>query len=265
LAGAVAAAYGHDPTFVDAHFNKKRIASRDANCSARVVVKNRFDRLSRPYKVWVGTFVLLLLVCLVMLYFFTSERFGRSNATFLIDRVASMVLPPRPIQAFQLTDSEKRLFTAHDLTHHWTFIIFGFTYCPDICPTTLSVMTELREKLLLKRFDTEKINFILITVDPKRDTPEILKQYVQHFDRDFLGLSGTDEQISNLAKQLGASYELTQQGDAESYTVSHSAAVYLIDPQARHFATYLVPLEAELISQRFRVFEQLYAQTKGVR
>lgn len=261
----MAAAYGRDPTFVDAHFNKKRIASRDANCSARVVVKNRFGRLSRPYKVWVGTFVLLLLVCLAILYFFTSERFGRSSATFLIDRVASMVLPPRPIQAFQLTDSDKRLFTARNLVDRWTFIVFGFTYCPDICPTTLSVMTELREKLLLERLTAEDINFILITVDPKRDTPEILKQYVQHFDRDFMGLSGTDGQISNLAKQLGASYELSQQGDSESYTVSHSAAVYLIDPQARHFATYLVPLEAELISQRFSVFEQLYAKTIGMR
>ena len=261
----MAAAYGRDPTFVDAHFNKKRIASRDANCSARVVVKNRFGRLSRPYKVWVGTFVLLLLVCLAILYFFTSERFGRSSATFLIDRVASMVLPPRPIQAFQLTDSDKRLFTARNLVDRWTFIVFGFTYCPDICPTTLSVMTELREKLLLERLTAEDINFILITVDPKRDTPEILKPYVQHFDRDFMGLSGTDGQISNLAKQLGASYELSQQGDSESYTVSHSAAVYLIDPQARHFATYLVPLEAELISQRFSVFEQLYAKTIGMR
>jgi protein SCO1/2 len=228
-------------------------------------VKNRFGRLSRPYKVWVGTFVLLLLVCLAILYFFTSERFGRSSATFLIDRVASMVLPPRPIQAFQLTDSDKRLFTARNLVDRWTFIVFGFTYCPDICPTTLSVMTELREKLLLERLTAEDINFILITVDPKRDTPEILKQYVQHFDRDFMGLSGTDGQISNLAKQLGASYELSQQGDSESYTVSHSAAVYLIDPQARHFATYLVPLEAELISQRFSVFEQLYAKTIGMR
>jgi protein SCO1/2 len=261
----VAAAYGHDSTFIDAHFNKKRIASRDAHCSVRIVVKNRAGRVSRPYKVWLGTFVLLLLVCLVMLYFFTSERFGRSRATFLIDRVASMVLPPVQIGAFQLTDSEKRPFTAHNLTNRWTFILFGFTYCPDICPTTLSVMTELREKLLLERSYTEDINFILITVDPKRDTPEILKQYVQHFDRHFLGLSGTDGQISNLAKQLGASFEITQQEASESYTVSHSAAVYLIDPQARHFATYLVPLEAELMSQRFRVFEQLYAKAKGMR
>jgi protein SCO1/2 len=215
--------------------------------------------------VWLGTFVSLLLVCLVMLYFFTSERFGHSSATFLIDRVASIVSPPAQIRAFQLTDSEKRPFTVRNLTHQWSFILFGFTYCPDICPTTLSVMTELRKKLLLERSEAEDINFILITVDPKRDTPEMLKQYVQHFDRHFLGLSGTEAQIRNLAKQLGASFEITQQEGSESYTVSHSAAVYLIDPQARHFATYLVPLEAELMSQRFRVFEQMYAKAKGMR
>ncbi len=176
-----------------------------------------------------------------------------------------MVLPPRPIVEFELIDSEERPFTVKNLTNKWTFIVFGFTYCPDICPTTLSVMTEFREALLRDRTDAKDVNFILITVDPERDTPAVLKQYVQHFDRHFLGLSGSDLQIRNLANQLAAPYEITKKDASGSYSVSHSASLYLIDPQARHYATYLMPLDAALISQRFSVFKQLYAGMKDTR
>ena len=88
---------------------------------------------------------------------------------------------------------------------------------------------------------------------------------MQHFDTHFLGLSGTDANIRNLANQLGASYEITKGDASEGYTVSHSASLYLIDPQARHYATYAAPLEAALIAQRLNVFKQLYAQAKDRR
>jgi protein SCO1/2 len=230
-----------------------------------VVAKNGVAIISKKHKAGLTTVLLLVAVCLLMLYFFTSERFGRSGATFLVDRVASMVLPPRPIVEFELIDGEERPFTIKNLTNKWTFIVFGFTYCPDICPTTLSVMTEFREALLRDRTDAKDVNFILITVDPERDTPAVLKQYVQHFDRHFLGLSGSDLQIRNLANQLAAPYEITKKDASGSYSVSHSASLYLIDPHARHYATYLVPLDAALISQRFSVFKQLYAGMKDTR
>jgi protein SCO1/2 len=228
-------------------------------------VSHGAERVSKPYKAWLGTVVVLLVVCLAMLYFFTSDRFGRSDATFLADRVAALVLPPRPVSEFQLIDFEERPFTAGNLANTWTFIVFGFISCPDVCPTTLSMMTELRRVLLRKSIDAEAFNFILITVDPERDTAAMLKQYVQHFEHHFLGLSGTNVQIRNVANQLGALYEVTKKNNAESYEVSHSVSLYLIDPQARHYATYLMPLDAALIAQRFSVFKQLYAQTKEAR
>jgi protein SCO1/2 len=200
-----------------------------------------------------------------MLYFFTSERFGRSGATLLADRVASLILPPRSISELQLIDSEDRPFVSHNLANRWTFIVFGFISCPDICPTTLLMMTELRQALLLKNVDAVALNFILVTVDPDRDTPVMLKQYVQHFDFHFLGLSGTDVQIRNLANQLGALYEVIKKNSVENYEVFHSSSLYLIDPQARHYATYLAPLDAALIAQRFGVFQQLYAKAQGER
>ena len=209
--------------------------------------------------------MLLGTVCLILLEVFTSDRFGRSGATLLVDRVSSLVLPPRPVSKLELIDSNERSFTALNLVDRWTFIVFGFTYCPDICPSTLAILTEFREVLTREFADAKDVNIILVTVDPERDTPGILKQYVQHFDPGFLGLSGTDANIRNLANQLGASYEISNRDAPDGYTVSHSASLYLIDPQARHYATYVAPLEAALIAQRLNVFKQLYAQTKDRR
>ena len=225
-------------------------------------MKNQVEVIRRPYKTWLGAAVLLVTVCLILLEVFTSDRFGRSGATLLVDRVSSLVLPPRPVRKLELIDSNERSFTALNLIDRWTFIVFGFTYCPDVCPSTLAVLTEFRETLTREFADAKDVNIILVTVDPERDTPAILKQYVQHFDPRFLGLSGTDANIRNLANQLGASYEISNRDAPDGYTVSHSASLYLIDPQARHYATYVAPLEAALIAQRLRVFKQLYAQTK---
>jgi protein SCO1/2 len=228
-------------------------------------MKNQVRVIGRPYKTWLGAAVLLVTVCLILLEVFTSDRFGRSGATLLVDRVSSLVLPPRPVSKLELIDSNERSFTALNLVDRWTFIVFGFTYCPDICPSTLAILTEFREVLTREFADAKDVNIILVTVDPERDTPGILKQYVQHFDPGFLGLSGTDANIRNLANQLGASYEISNRDAPDGYTVSHSASLYLIDPQARHYATYVAPLEAALIAQRLNVFKQLYAQTKDRR
>ena len=228
-------------------------------------MKNQVEVIRRPYKTWLGAAVLLVTVCLILLEVFTSDRFGRSGATLLVDRVSSLVLPPRPVSKLELIDSNERSFTALNLIDRWTFIVFGFTYCPDVCPSTLAVLTEFREALTREFADAKDVNIILVTVDPERDTPAILKQYVQHFDPRFLGLSGTDANIRNLANQLGASYEILNRDAPDGYTVSHSASLYLIDPQARHYATYVAPLEAALIAQRLNVFKQLYAQAKDRR
>ena len=228
-------------------------------------MKNQVEVIRRPYKTWLGAAVLLVTVCLILLEVFTSDRFGRSGATLLVDRVSSLVLPPRPVRKLELIDSNERSFTALNLIDRWTFIVFGFTYCPDVCPSTLAVLTEFRETLTREFADAKDVNIILVTVDPERDTPAILKQYVQHFDPRFLGLSGTDANIRNLANQLGASYEISNRDAPDGYTVSHSASLYLIDPQARHYATYVAPLEAALIAQRLNVFKQLYTQAKDRR
>ena len=105
----------------------------------------------------------------------------------------------------------------------------------------------------------DAIQFIFVSVDPNRDTAGKLKQYVDYFDVTFLGVTGDNAQIANLAGQLGAAYQVAITPDVENYPVYHTTAVFLLDPQARYHAIFTPPLDAEAISRRFKVLRELEA------
>ena len=143
---------------------------------------------------------------------------------------------PRPIRDFQLVDQSGKTFTQADLQGQWTAIFPGFTNCPDICPTTLGVLRTAAEQLADAGRDWE---IVFLTVDPQRDTPEALAQYVGYFSQDFVGLTGDKDGIGQLARDLSIAYQYTPTGD-DSYTVDHTAAIVLVDPQGR-VAGFLQP------------------------
>jgi protein SCO1/2 len=139
----------------------------------------------------------------------------------------------------------------------WSFLFFGFTHCPDICPTTLAILARARDDIAKSAAGAEDIQIVFISVDPNRDTANKLKQYVTHFHETFLGVTGDDAQIGNLAGQLGAAYEVSITPGMENYPVNHAAAVFLVDPQAQYHAVFTPPLDAEVISTRFKVVREL--------
>lgn len=129
---------------------------------------------------------------------------------------------------FQLTDQSGQTVTDKNLQGKPTLIFFGFTHCPDICPTTLQVLATARQTLADNgRGSLPRI--VLVSVDPERDTPEILGRYVDYFGAGNLGLTGTLEEIRKLTGGLGIYFE-KQPGSDDGYGVDHSGAVLLIDP-----------------------------------
>ncbi len=128
---------------------------------------------------------------------------------------------------FQLVDQDGRTVDQTLLDGKWTLVFFGFTYCPDFCPTTLASI-EATERLLGDRADD--LQTVFITVDPERDTPEALKNYLssEGFPEGVIGLTGTPEQVDGAAKAYRAIYEKVGEGDA--YTMNHSLTVYLMGP-----------------------------------
>ena len=182
-----------------------------------------------------------------------------SRAMLLPDRVMTLFPEPKLLTAFALTDDKNRVFDLARLKGKWSFLFFGFTHCPDVCPTTLAVLARARDIIAKNTAGAEDIQFVFISVDPNRDTASKLRQYVDYFDSSFIGVTGDNAQIGNLAGQLGAAYQVAIAPGMENYPVTHTTAVFLVDPRARYYAVFTPPHDAEAISKRFKVARELEA------
>ncbi len=162
----------------------------------------------------------------------------------------------REIQPFELIDHHSAAFDQAALQHHWSFVFFGYTYCPDVCPTTLSILNGVAQRL--QDVDAD-VRFVMVTVDPERDTPERLAEYVTYFNGDFLGVTGSDEGLTQLTRQLGILYNRVEpEGDAAGYLMDHTAGVFLFDPDGRYHAVFTPPLSADRLAGDFRKMLQDY-------
>ena len=132
---------------------------------------------------------------------------------------------------FQLTDFDGKPRTLADFKGKAVVMFFGFTQCPDVCPTT---MTELAQVKKLLGADGDKVQGLFVSIDPERDTPAVLKEYMQNFDPTFLGLyAGSPEKLAALAKDFKVYYKKVDGQTPTSYTMDHTAASFVYDPEGR--------------------------------
>ena len=154
---------------------------------------------------------------------------------------------PRPIAPFALADAKGGAFGPERLRGRWSLVFFGYANCPDICPITLSVLGE-AEALLRERED-EAFQGIFVSVDPGRDTPEALAQYVAAFSADFVGVTGDVPAIEAFAKSLHAGFAMAPAADsALGYLVDHSSQVAVVDRGGRHYGFIRSPLDAQQVA-----------------
>ena len=157
----------------------------------------------------------------------------------------------RTVQPFSLVDHTGNTFDNASLTGRWSFVFFGYTHCPDVCPTTLSVLNSVAQRL---QSAPEPVRFVMVTVDPARDTPDKLGKFVTYFNGDFVGVTGTEDGLQALTKQLGIMYMRVNEADnPTSYLVDHTAGVFLCDPNGRYHAGFSPPLSADYIAAEFRL------------
>jgi protein SCO1/2 len=131
---------------------------------------------------------------------------------------------------FALNDQDGKPRTLADFKGKAVVIFFGYTHCPDVCPTTMAEMAAVMKQL---GPDADGVQVLFVTLDPERDTPALLKQYVPAFDPRFIGLSGDPEATARVAKEFRVFYQKAPGKDADSYTLDHTAASYVFDPQGR--------------------------------
>ena len=154
---------------------------------------------------------------------------------------------------FKLTDHNKTVFDEKRLQGKWSFVFFGYTSCPDVCPTTLYVLSSVHGLLV---DETGKIpddmQVVFISVDPTRDTTEKLADYITYFNKNFIGTTADKTEIEKLARQFGAGYILEEETSAGVYNVSHTSAIFLIDPYGRLVATFSQPHQPSNITSQYK-------------
>lgn len=136
-----------------------------------------------------------------------------------------------PAPDFALTNEQGETVHLSDYQEEIVLLYFGYTFCPDVCPTTLSELSKAQREL---DDGGEKIQVVMVTVDPERDTPQKLAEYVGHFHPDFVGLSGTKEEIDAAGEGYGIYYEKHEGSEATGYLVDHTARVYVVDPRGNY-------------------------------
>lgn len=150
---------------------------------------------------------------------------------------AAFILPaPTPLPEFELVDQSGEAVTRATFRGQWHLVFFGFTHCPDICPTTLQVLSSAR-KTLAENGQEPLPRVVLVSVDPERDTPELMAQYLNYFGDGNLGITGNLDNVKKLTDGLGIFFE-RQPGDGNNYAVDHYAGVIVINPEAEFHALF---------------------------
>jgi len=151
--------------------------------------------------------------------------------------------PPRALTPFKLIDQRRHDFRLEQFKGKWSLLFFGYTNCPDVCPNTLGILKQAYIDMQALKMELPQVVFV--SVDPARDEPELLSDYVYYFDPSFVGITGKKDQIDNLAKQLSAVYlkAAGASGDIkkDDYLYDHSAAILLVNPKAEFQAVFTAP------------------------
>lgn len=150
---------------------------------------------------------------------------------------------------YLLMDTKGRAITNEDFPGRFQLIAFGYTFCPDICPTTLAEMALVMEKLGER---AKRLQPIFVTVDPERDTPEALKRYTEFFHPAIIGLTGSPQLVRRVADHFKVRYEkhLEPGASADKYSVDHSAGMYLLGPDGRFLLKFAYAVPPQEIAER---------------
>ncbi|MBI5823453.1 MAG: SCO family protein [Chloroflexi bacterium] len=176
---------------------------------------------------WVGLGVLLILAIASALTFLFAKP-----ASF---RGTSYAEPYPPAGDVELTQANGEIFRLSDQSGKIVLLFFGYTSCPDVCPTTMAEMKQALDNL---GEDAKLVQVVFVTVDPARDTPEKIQEYANHFHKSFIGLTGSEEQLQPIWNDYGVVRQVNSSNSASGYIVDHTARLYLIDTRGNLRLSY---------------------------
>jgi len=180
------------------------------------------------------------------------------------DLKSGTLLPQaKPLQPFLLTDQDGKTFTLGNLRGHWTFLVIGYTSCPDVCPTMMSTFKAIDHQIS-SLGGKLAADFLFVSVDPERDSSEKIGKYVHYFNPRFLGATGTNEELRALTGQLGLLFRRVENEKTPTgYLIDHSTSFMLIDPDAGLSAVFSSPQDSQLITEDLATITARYQLLAG--
>jgi protein SCO1/2 len=207
-----------------------------------------------------GVFVIFAAAAIFIMWFGMDYFEQELKPSELAASLKSGTLLPqaKPLQPFFLTDQDGKPFSLASLRGHWTFLVIGYTSCPDVCPTLMATYKSI-DQLITPEGARPAADFLFVSVDPGRDTPDQLRKYVRYFNPRFLAATGPDEALRALTGQLGLLYRRVE-GEKTSlgYLIDHSASMLLIDPDAALSAIFSSPQDPQLVADDFATIKTRY-------
>lgn len=196
-----------------------------------------------------------LLLALIIAYVANNMKAPNSNQHTEDLRAAGIIALPKPrdIPPLNFHTSNDELVSTTGLKDKWYLIYFGYTYCPDICPTSLAEMRQIHR--LLSPQAQQQIEFIMVSVDPNRDTPKQLRAYLDFFHPDFKGLTGDMADVQKFSNALGIPF-IPGDTSKPGYTVDHSGNLAIISPAGKHFGFVQAPFKIEQVAKQFNLLVQ---------
>lgn len=200
--------------------------------------------------------VVLLFAASLCVGIFIDKKFNSSNSDKslqkddgLLDFLVTEVDPPLTIPDFSLVAHNGKPFTIEELKGKWNFLFFGYTFCPEICPTTINTLDRVYNNL-----SREDVGVVFISFDPERDTVKQLADYVPYFNDKFIGVTGNESEIKALAGSLDISYSrnVPKGSDEEDYQFYHDTTILLVNPLGRLAARFAAPHSPEFITEKFK-------------
>ncbi|MCW8905743.1 MAG: SCO family protein [Sedimenticola sp.] len=213
---------------------------------------------NRINKVWVLPLTLLALLLGITAYLLLlpGEKTSPDRLTTVSLESGTLIPRTRPMTPFALTDHRGRPFTQSSVQGHWRLLSFGYTHCPDICPTTLAMLARLDDQLRQQAPEID-IRTAFVSIDPERDTEEVLADYVPYFNPDFIGVTGSPPEIEKLTGQLGILFQRVDGENSEmGYLMDHSASIILLNPQGEFQAVFGAPHQVNAMARDLQTLVQ---------
>lgn len=189
-----------------------------------------------------------VLVMGVVVFFILQNRFASTNVPAQSEDIDGITDLPEPqaISNFTLTNQQGEEVQLSDFEGKFVLVYFGFTHCPDFCPATLGDYRLIKQQL---GDAVEDVVFLFISVDPERDTPEVLDNYIRRFDPSFIAATGAETTLNEITSDFGTTYSYDAHAAGESYAVQHSSSKFLLNPSGHLTTVYSFGIPHDMVAE----------------